>query len=74
MLFGKDGVIVEGNNQNEASWRVQAKHLELLNERGEVHGRFKFEMQPLKFIHTDEPDTKAFKGQYMIPAAAFRPT
>lgn len=68
MLFGPDGKIVEGGNQNESSWRVKDGFLELLNAAGEVHNRFKADLNTGVFTTTSDSNIKALAGQYMVPA------
>jgi hypothetical protein len=72
MMFDADGLILDGANQNEAAWRIKGDFLEFLNEAGNVHSRFRFRLETRDFIHTDEADTKAIKGQYMIPITQVR--
>jgi hypothetical protein len=67
MLFGPDGKILEGNNHNEASWRVRNGFLELLNSAGEVHNRFSADLNTGVFTTTGDSDLKALEGQYMVP-------
>lgn len=67
MLFGSNGKILEGNNQNESSWRIENGKLELIQTDGQVHSRFNFDLHTKVFTHTNDNDTKSTKGQYLVP-------
>lgn len=67
IMFGPDGKILEGNNDNESSWRAQNGRLELLNSEGKVFSRFKLDLPTNIFLHTNESDTLSIKGQYLVP-------
>jgi hypothetical protein len=56
MRFSADGSIMEGANQNEASWRTRGGRLELLDSNGRVHSRFTYDGSS-RFSHTNDPDT-----------------
>lgn len=64
IVFGKDGSIVDGNNQNEHRWRINKETVEILNTEGVVFSRFKHNPILKRFESTDDADTKALKGQY----------
>jgi len=66
MRFDKNGVIRDGKNNNESSWKIQNKMLEIFNYEGEIFSRFTFETKTYRFIHTNDEDTKSIRGQYMI--------
>jgi hypothetical protein len=67
MMFGPKGEILEGMNDYEQSWQIKNGQLELLTKNGQVHSRFNFYPVSNVFIHTNDPDTKSTKGQYMVP-------
>jgi hypothetical protein len=67
MRFSPDGRIVEGGNRNEHSWRVLDGQLELLQADGTVHSRFNYSPGHGMFFHTNDPDTKSLRDQYMAP-------
>jgi len=67
MLFGSDGKILEGDNNNESSWAIKNGKLELIQSDGEVHSRFNFDTNTKVFTHTNDSDTKSIKGQYLTP-------
>jgi len=67
IVFGPDGVIVEGNNRNEHKWRLFRKKLELLKLDGRVHSRFEYDADSDQWKHTNESDTLSIKGQYIEP-------
>jgi hypothetical protein len=64
--FGKEGQVSEGQNRNENSWRMDRHFLEFLNSKGQVYSRFYYSTIDRKFYHTNDPDTRSVKGQYMI--------
>lgn len=68
MMFGPEGKIIEGRNQNESFWRTSKGHLEFVQSDGQVHSRFYLDPNSKIFIHTNDDDTKSIRGQYMIPA------
>ncbi|SDA56957.1 hypothetical protein SAMN03159475_1902 [Pseudomonas sp. NFPP33] len=67
MMFGPDGKILEGSNDNEFSWRTFNGRLEFLNKEGKVFSRFNFDPTSNLFLHTNDPDTLSIKGQYLVP-------
>jgi len=67
MVFGPNGVIVEGNNRNEHQWRLSGKRLELVQLDGRVHSRFNYDAAADKWTHTDDSDTLSIRGQYIDP-------
>jgi hypothetical protein len=66
ITFLADGLIAEGKNKNEHSWRVLDGKLELLQENGQVHSRFEYNARSGSFVHTNDSDTHSIKGQYII--------
>ena len=73
MRFGKGGVILDGKNKNESSWRIQSGYLELLDSDGQVHSRFYYNPVSKRFSHTNDLDTgsirkHSIRDQYMLPA------
>jgi hypothetical protein len=67
IVFKTGGLITEGNNQNEHSWRVVKDKLELMNLDGKVYSRFYYDKKGKMFKHTDEEDTLSIRGQYIVP-------
>jgi nucleoside 2-deoxyribosyltransferase len=72
MRFAEGGVILEGKNHNEASWRIRNGFLELLTSVGQVHSRFRFDPARRRFDHTNDEDTLSISrdkkhGQFMVP-------
>lgn len=72
MLFGKEGAILRGQNNNESSWRIRSGFLELLDSDGQVHSRFYYNPDKNRFDHTNDPDTgsirkHSIRDQYMLP-------
>ncbi len=71
MRFDKDGVILEGRNNNESSWRIRSGFLELLDSDSRVHSRFYYSPSDKGFYHTNDPDTgsirkHSIRDQYML--------
>ena len=72
MRFGQDGVILEGQNNNESSWRLRYGYFEMLDSNGQVHSRFYYDPDNNQFSHTNDPDTgsirkHSIRDQYMLP-------
>ncbi len=72
MRFDKDGVIREGQNINESSWRIRHGYFEMLDSDNKVHSRFYYNPDNNRFSHTNDPDTgsirkHSIRNQYMIP-------
>ena len=67
IIFGSSGKIIEGQNQNEHSWRIKDGKLELIQADGQVHSRFNHLTDSGLFVHTNDPDTKSIRGQVIIP-------
>lgn len=67
IVFAPNGMIVEGNNQNEHSWRLAAGKLELLQLNGLVHSRFSYYPTEGMFRHTNDTDTLSLRNQYITP-------
>jgi hypothetical protein len=67
MMFGPEGKILEGANDNEYSWRITNGKLEFLNKEGKVFSRFHLDPMTNLFLHTNDPDTLSIKGQYLVP-------
>jgi hypothetical protein len=61
--FLSDGKVGDGQNQNEHTWRIRNGKLELLQEDGHVHSRFKFDKKTMRFTHTNELDTLSVRSQ-----------
>lgn len=65
LTFLPDGKIGEGSNSNEAKWRIQNGRLEIYNGQDELYSRFILLGNLNTLHHTNDPDTKSIKGQYM---------
>lgn len=63
---GFSGMVGQGRNQNECSWRIRGKYLEIYNDAAELYSRFKYDQKTDRLTHTNDPDTKSNKGQYFI--------
>jgi hypothetical protein len=67
ITFQDNGTIGQGRNGNENTWRISGGRLELLNDRAEVYSRFFLLPDKRSFHHTNDPDTRSIKGQYLTP-------
>jgi len=67
MIFGKNGMILEGENHHEKSWRIRKGKLELLDFENKVYSRFSFDKKSGNLNHTNDPDTESIRSQYLIP-------
>lgn len=65
--FEPGGLIVDGKNNNENSWRIVNGRLELLQSDGKIHSRFEYHPASRIFTHTNEVDTLSARGQTIIP-------
>jgi hypothetical protein len=66
ITFGTGGLIGEGRNNNEHSWRIVGDKLEIFNANGLVFSRFKYDQSLHRWNHTNDSDTLSIKGQYII--------
>jgi hypothetical protein len=67
IVFAQGGQIVEGNNKNEHSWRLVRNKLELVQLDGHIHSRFAYVPDEGVFRHTNDPDTRSIRNQYIVP-------
>jgi hypothetical protein len=65
--FASGGKIVEGNNDNESSWRVVGGFLELIQSDNRIHSRFAYIRESRIFVNTNDPETPSVRGQYIAP-------
>lgn len=70
--FMPNGIIREGQNENEHSWRIRKGKLELLNEDEIVYSRFQYHPNSKIFTHTNDQDTLSNKAQYIVPEQVTR--
>lgn len=68
MTFLPDGTIGEGRHPNENTWRINNGRLELVEQSGDVHSRFVYDKDNVKFNHTGEADLKSVTGQSLVIA------
>ncbi len=71
MKFAENGAVLEGQNENEFSWRIINDHFEFLNSEGKVFSRFTFDMNKKRFSNTNDGDTLVIQNmrirdQYMV--------
>lgn len=67
MTFGDNSRILEGQNQNEYSWRIEDGKLEFIQKDGAVHSRFSYGSRNRIFNSTNDPDTPSTRDQYLVP-------
>lgn len=67
IVFNNDGLIIEGNNRNEHSWRIKDDFLELIQLDKRVHSRFIYNKENDIFEHTNDSDTLSIRGQFIVP-------
>ena len=69
MQFGEGGTIIEGQNENENTWRVVAGQLEFLTEKREIFSRFRYDPDTQQFANFVDPDTLCDHPQRMSIAS-----
>jgi hypothetical protein len=68
IVFGKDGYLTEGNNQNEHRWSVKNGKLVIFNLEGRIFSRFVYDPTNKRLSHTGELDTLSpNKDHYIVP-------
>ena len=67
LTFLPNGMIGEGCNNNEATWRISKGKVEILDGAGSLYSRFNLLQDGRSLHHTNEPDTRSLRGQYMVP-------
>ncbi|MBA3929013.1 MAG: hypothetical protein C0521_05410 [Xanthomonas sp.] len=65
MLFGRDGELLEGGNQNENRWSTTDGVLRFHDQNGNLFSSFGYDANRRTFIMIDEESPKAIKGQFM---------
>jgi hypothetical protein len=65
LTFLANGNIGEGRNNNEYQWRIADGRLEILSADGAVYSRFVLLDDNLSLHHTNDPDTRSLRGQYI---------
>ena len=74
MRFGPKGVILEGGNKNETTWRITGGLFEFMNAKGEINSRFYYSPNDQTFYQVPDVDTIAVSqasigDQYMMKVA-----
>ena len=64
--FLSDGSIGEGNNKNEARWKMVNGMLEIFRPNNDLQNRFRYDAQGEKFICTNDTDAKGYKNQFIF--------
>ena len=67
ITFLPNGMIGEGRNNNETTWQLSNDKVEIFDGSGKLYSRFGFLNDGRSLHHTNEPDTRSIRGQYMIP-------
>jgi hypothetical protein len=65
LTFLPNGDIGEGRNNNEHRWRIADGRLEILSADGAVYSRFVLLADNESLHHTNDPDTRSLRGQYI---------
>lgn len=68
LLFNADGTIGEGRDQNENTWAVSGRYLDIFRESGLLHNRFEFHDSGEKLNFVREPRAMGTKGQHILLA------
>jgi hypothetical protein len=68
ITFADGGVIDQGRNDNENSWRLRDGFLERLNSKGKIFSRFLFDEKKKCFSHTNDDDTLSLRSQRIEPS------
>ncbi|MEX2631417.1 MAG: hypothetical protein WD341_15900 [Tistlia sp.] len=63
ITFNSDGTVGDGQNQNEHNWRMTDGLLEILNDKGAVFSRFRYDEEKERFTHTNDEDTSSLRNQ-----------
>ena len=67
ICFEPGGVISEGRNDNESSWRIVDNQLELVQADGGIHSRFDYDYSLGRFT-ANGTSGKGLAGQYIVPS------
>lgn len=65
LTFLPNGDIGDGRNSNEHKWRIVDGCLEILSGDGAVYSRFVLLDDNVSLHHTNDPDTRSLRGQYI---------
>ena len=65
--FAGDGQITDGQNENEHSWRVRGRKLEIFGNGGHIYSRFRYDAESDSFVNSNDPDTSSIRDQYIKP-------
>lgn len=71
LTFLPNGDIGEGRNNNEHRWRIADGRLEILSADGAVYSRFVLLDDNESLHHTNDPDTRSLRGQYIKRSIKF---
>jgi len=63
ITFKDDGLIGEGQNKNENTWKIREGFLEIYNLQSQLQSRFIYNKKNQAFYHTNDKDTLSIPGQ-----------
>lgn len=61
--FLDDGNVGKGKNDHETTWRVREGLLEILDSKGNIFSRFRYDRDDNEFLHTNDIDTLSKRNQ-----------
>lgn len=70
LTFLSNGKIGSGQNANENTWQIRDGRVEILDSEGRIYSRFVLLDDGMSLHHTNDPDTRSLRGQYMRPIGA----
>lgn len=65
--FAAGGQITDGQNDNEHSWRVRRRKLEIFASDGGIYSRFSYDAERDRFINSNDLETRSIRDQYIEP-------
>lgn len=65
--FGNTGEITTGRNNNEFSWRISWRKLEILGADGKLYSRFSYDKEADKFKLINGPHNRSLPNQVIEP-------
>jgi len=65
--FGSNGEITTGRNDNEFSWRISWRKLEILGADGKLYSRFRYDKETDKFYLINGPHNRSLPDQVIEP-------
>lgn len=68
VTFLSGGLIGEGQNENEHTWRIKRGKLEILAADGRLYSRFTHHQESGQLKHTNDTDCRSLPNQYFEPS------